>query len=326
MSKQPLDLEDQLHLWAEDLAARIPATEPAEVRGPVDRRPQLSGSHRRVLVAAAISVVLAASATAWRVTDSARDRVVAGPPPSSPGDAAGARTTQYERVQYAQEAELTCTGPLLARAGAFNQMTIETWGDPTTKTWRNRFTYPDGSTRDLIVLGLPGPSSEAFGRGDVRGDVLGCPIDGRDDRILVTEPGQGSLYSLNHPATREKTASATPAGPGQLDLGALVPGQHLSYADLGTLVPGEHLDSRGRPAQLWRQDIPGFAELSGPRRRLLQRTQWFVDPGTGRVLERTFSNQVETVGTARSIATVVESGSVTVPAKFFDRDGYSPWE
>ena len=139
---------------------------------------------------------------------------------------------------------------------------------------------------------------------------------------LVAEPGQNTFFSLNPltdvPTIDEangRTASpegSTPAVPG--------------YRDLGVQVPGEHVDSQGRTADLWRQTVTGFVGDGSTQLPVIQTTDWLVDSNSGDVLEKTYTNAIEGVGTATSSLTLVMSGEATVEADWFDTDGYNPVE
>jgi hypothetical protein len=210
-------------------------------------------------------------------------------------------TVEYERADFSEHAELTCPGATLDTGS--RQATFETWADQAGRRWRNTVTYPDGTTRDLIVTGNPAYPDHGATRGDVRGATLGCA---GGELMLVTEPGQGSLYSLNPPP---------PAG-GRSPV--------LSYSDLGTHVAGDHADSHGRPAELWRQTVTGTISDGTQSHNVTQTTDWYVDSSTKRVLEQSFTNQVDGIGTATSTTTLIAATTITVPAEFFDEAGYSP--
>ena len=53
-----------------------------------------------------------------------------------------------------------------------------------------------------------------------------------------------------------------------------------------------------------------------------QTTEWFVDPASGSVLEKTYTDQVDQIGTASWTQTLVSSSSITVAADLFDSTGY----
>lgn len=302
MTRYPTDLESQLRAWAEHLEHSIPAYERHGATKPVSAARRQHGPRRRAMVAAALLTSIAGGAALWGTTDDDRSRLAAGPA----GESVGTIATQHERVEYEQDAQLACTASSLSVPGSYDTMVIESWGDPTTGRWRTTVTYPDGSSRDVLVVGPPTLQSPVLVRGMARGDVLGCePSDGG---LLVAEPAQSDLYFLNHPLAGQRTATGAP--------------WVIGYDTSGTQVPGSHVDSRGRTAELWRQQVTGFIDSGTDRRPVTQVTQWFVEPGTGRVLERTYENVIESLGRATSRTTLIESGPVTVPTDFFDEAGY----
>lgn len=302
MNKRSLDIERQLRAWAEDVGNSIPVFRTPESVG-LGSPPPPHTQRRRALVAALVTISVSAVASLWYARAAPSSRVAAGLPASGVGNV----TVVHESVAYRQEAQLTCADAPLSRSGAFNSMTIDTWGDAAGELWRNRVTYPDGTYRDLLVIGEPSRPREVLSSGEAKGDVLGCVVDGNG--ILVAEPGQGSLYSLNLGRSARSNGGA-PLSPG--------------YAELGMRVPGSFADSEGRQAELWRQRVTGFAEFDGGRHPLVQTTEWFVESGTGRVLETRYVNQVQSLGLAQWTATLIESETSSVPKAVFDRSGYEP--
>lgn len=301
MNERPPDIEHQLRVWAEDVGNSIPTFRTPE-SVTLGSSPPPRTQRRRALVTALVMISVSGVISLWYTRSAPSSRVAVGLPTSGVDSV----TVVHERVTYRQEAQLTCADAPLARSGAFNAMTIDTWGDAVGEQWRNRVTYPDGTYRDLLVIGEPSRPREVLSSGEAKGDVLGCVVDGNG--ILVAEPGQGSLYSLNLGRSSALSSGGAPLSPG--------------YAELGTLVAGSVADSEGRQAELWRQRVTGFAEFDGGRHSLVQTTEWFVESGSGRVLETRYVTQVQSLGSAQWTATLIESGTSSVPKTVFDRSGY----
>lgn len=292
-----MTLDDRLADAARALRKRVqPPASPADLDRRAHRR-----SVRRVqtLGVCVATVVVLTLALLGRGSD---------PVEIAAGD--NAVTVGYERVEYQQSATLDCSsaGPVDAR-GRFDRATVEAWGDSERLRWRNKITYPDGASRDLIVLGSPWHPSDVYTRGELRGAELGCEDSAVG--ILVAEPGQNSFFSLNPLAELPPPVDGAPAVPG--------------YAELGSPVPGSHRDSRSRPAALWRQVVTGFLgpDATGTRYPVRQVTEWYVEPESGKVLEKVYESVVDGIGTARSTATLTESGTRHVPRASFDVAGYS---
>jgi hypothetical protein len=104
----------------------------------------------------------------------------------------------------------------------------------------------------------------------------------------------------------------------------------LGHRDLGTRVDGEAHDALGRAAERWEHRVDGGSYSDGPPSAPTGRTDqtswWFVEPGTGDVLELGFEQVTEHVGSTQRRWLVVESGTRTVPAEHFVTDGYEARE
>lgn len=306
MTDAPHDIEHQIRFWAEHLADSIPAYESIPtvqtVRG--GTRPGRLRSMAFGSVAAA--VVIIGGTAIWRTLEIRSDDLAVGSQATAGSAAGSSIVADYEKIEYVQEAGLTCPRGSMSRTGAFNQMTIETWATLGAAQVRTSVRYPDGSSRDVVIASDGERPPKVFVRGTVRGDTLGCAVDGNE--ILVSEPAQSGVYSLNLPASSKRSPSEVERSPG--------------FADLGTQVAGEHADSRGRTVQLWRQRITGFVDFDGARKPITQTTEWYLDGAAGKVLEQTYVNEIESLGTARWTATLVESSRSSVPASTFGADGY----
>jgi hypothetical protein len=217
--------------------------------------------------------------------------------------------------EYSQQAELVCEGGTAAKTGSFDTMRLEVWADRGAQRWRQQVTYPDGSTRDLVAVGTPWSPDRSFSQGKLSGGEAKC-VFGPDELpyTLMAEPGQGpGVFSLD---PLDQVPLITDGGP---EDGSP---QVVGYRELGTLVPGDHVDSQGRPGDLYRQRIEGFTKVEGKEHPLVQVTEWLVDPVTGGVLEVTFEETSEPIGTVHTQATRIGSNMVTVDESSFDTDGY----
>ncbi|MBV9951754.1 MAG: carboxypeptidase regulatory-like domain-containing protein [Acidimicrobiia bacterium] len=286
------DLEHDLREYFDELSARV-ERRVDEVDYPTAPTRRHRGRHL-VLVAAVALAVLASLVAV--ITAGRRDE----------GRGSGSPVTvEYEHLEYAQRAQLRCAA--LPGRG-FESMDIETWADRAGKRWRTRVTYPDGSTRDVVAEGSPWYPTDHFSRGEVRGATLGCKQSSIG--ILVAEPGQGGVVSLNPLAD----------DPGRVGSGnvPLVP----TYRDVAESLPGTQRDSRGRLARVWREVIGGTtgSGSSRPSIRIAQTHDWYVIGD--QVVEERYVNRYAGAGTGRWSLTLVGSGRRTVPGDWFDTAGY----
>ena len=153
----------------------------------------------------------------------------------------------HSRVKVTLDAKLTCDKPIQA-AGTFPTMVIDTYSDRAGRQWRNRVTYPDGTTRDTVATGSAVYPTGVWERGEYRGSTLGCVGPNAEPFILGAEPGQGGLYILT--LADELAADERP--------------YVLLFADIGTRVTGDHVDDNGRSSELWEQRVDGFAGYGEP--------------------------------------------------------------
>jgi len=207
----------------------------------------------------------------------------------------------HEVISYEQSLDLSC--PNQEVTGDFDEMTIEIWGSRELGRWRRETTYPDGSTATLLLTASPSYPIDSVTDGENRGRRIVCADLGIWWGALNSE----ALGSLNPMAP-------SPIAPGG---GAAV----LSFADLGERVPGESQTSDGKPAELWRSVIEGSSQSSdGSVGQVLQIDEWFVEPGTSKVIEYNYREEIEGLGKIVTRSRLLESGSVTVPIDFFESD------
>jgi len=273
MTDRDLQLQDHLRRWADDLAAQVPPYRHSQFRGreePVTRRRQLW------VVVAAVALAAAISATAlWRASSDSGSRVATQ---------GLTNTVLHEQVEYRIWAELACV--MTAAPDTFDRATIDTWADSAGRRYRSRFTYPDGSTHDVIALDSPYYPTELYEQGTSR---LGQPRCDSTPGFAVAGDGSG-VYSLNPVAEIPRHPNGDP----------LV----IGLMDTTTPVAGEFSDSAGRPAQLREERITGFYSSTGiDNRPLIQTIRVFVDPATGQINEATFTNEIQGLGRIGWIAT-----------------------
>lgn len=288
----PTDLDDRIRTLVHDIADTAPAPLPFTDLddGQTARERPAERSRRRgplVAAAAGLALILAITGVVALVRPGPSTR------PTTPAD--GGLPT-HELIEYSQSTQVRCADGTDAKlTGAFDRMTFETWADPAIHRYRMRVTYPDASTRDVIAVGNPWFPAQLFVRGTVSGRELTCA----DFRSLGAEPGQYAFWSLSPMAPIPDRGTGPP--------------QVVQYFDEGVKQPGSHADSRGRVADLWKETI-GDTTISanGASHQGRQTTEWYVDAGTGRVLERTWVNQVDGVGTFSSREVLI--GADTGPA------------
>ncbi len=273
----------------------------------LDQRQRTRRRRHAAITAIAVVAVVLTSTLIINGRSSSTSHVTASAPPTV--------QVTHETVTFTETGSLACpNGTASPHPGPFDTMTYETWADETNRVWRTQVRYPDGTTRDVIAQGSPWYPTTRHIRGATRGEVLGCADPGIG--ILLAEPGQSDIFTLNPLDT-----IPTIAGPFDQPVPAV-----QTYSTLGQQVPGDHHDSQGRPAQLWQQIVTGFTGTNntsaGTDRRITQTTQWYVDAATGNVLEQTYQNDVEGIGTVHSVATLTTHDTQQVPQSTFDPTGY----
>jgi hypothetical protein len=243
---------------------------------------------------------------ARRDTSHESGRIITSDAPIDDNGVPGGEPVEYERVEYRQTATLECRGGSAYEASGFDEMVFEAWGSTDAARWRERVTYPDGSTFDVIATDSPYYPKNEYRRGEAKGGKVGCRI-GEENHTLVAAPGQRNFTSINPLAPVPTIPSmGMPA--------------RLGYAELGTRV-GDATDSRGRAAILWRKVITGGHLVAGEMRPVMQTSEWFVD-ATGTVLESSYENQIPGVGVAKSTSTVTDRKTTTVDKRIFATNGY----
>ncbi len=294
-------LDDRIHQTVTTMLRAAPDPLPFEqLSAPrVVREARPLGLRRRNLVAAvgALGVVAAIVGIAVLVSY--------GETTGTPTSTSSGLPT-YQRTEYSQSIGASCNddAPPLS-SGEFDAMTFESWADHDGRRYRMRVTYPDGSTRDVVALGDPWSPTELYVRGEARGRRVLCS----DHRSTGGEPGDAAFWSLSPMAEIPRRPDGVP--------------QVLQYSDLGVREPGRTEDSRGRAADLWRSAVSGTHESSaGDVRALRQENNWFVDPATGLVLERNWSEDIEGASSFSSREVLVLSDHRAASDAMFATDGY----
>ncbi len=207
----------------------------------------------------------------------------------------------HQTYEYIQSTDLACDEGASTESGEFNKMTIEVWADLQERRFRQRSTYPDGSTRDVIALGHPSLPRESYERGEPKGTVYECLAYGT---VLNDPTATISVLFFNSPIEE--------------------PGA-MGYAELGSQLRGEHTDSRGRPADVYQEVISGSIDASGSE--INQVTEWFVEPEADSLLEVTMRQTADEVLVFSWTTTLIKQEDSTVDEAFFDTDGYTlSWE
>jgi hypothetical protein len=215
---------------------------------------------------------------------------------------------EREVVTYTQSYELDCPDGLLERSGQFDSLTIETRGSTDLQRWKQTVTYPDGSSRVLLHVGNPWYPTESFAAGEPRGQVVGCAASG----VLLSEPSPTAVFMLNPLAATPERPGGAPAVP--------------QYDDLGERMPGNHVGPAGQPVELWRQSISGSRSFGAKQVPLEETTEWLVDPGTSRVVQQTFRQSYDGIGTIRWTATLETFTSEQLDMSDLSQDGMQQQE
>jgi hypothetical protein len=300
------DLETQLRRYASDVLDRH--VKPAKASQAAEQRHALNEEPRprrriRVLASVTVGVVAVSAITAWLMmrtgSDDPRVAVGAREPTASAPDGRVVR----EVIDYTQSAEITCPSGSPSVEGTFDQMRFEIWGSEAMGRWRQTVTYPDGSTRDLILVDSPTSPTVSYTRGVTLGRTYSCAGVG----AVLHASGQDSVAALN-PVGVSSRARMPPV---------------REYRTLGAeRVAGTYTDSRERTVELWRRTSDAFTSVDGEQRPLRQTREWFVDPASDRVLERRFAESIEGIGTVSSTSTLLARGRVKPPRELFDTTGY----
>jgi hypothetical protein len=248
--------------------------------------------HRWLLVATAAVLLIAVGVMVWN--HGSEDSLQ----PVGPTVTGENIDVDHETWVYTQTSDLTCPDGTVS-SGEFSTATFEVWTDEEGGRVRHDVMYPDGSSRSILQAGI-GPSAGApVWSGEARAQVVGC----RGVANFLDEPGLVYLENFNAPIGPEGDPTAGP------------PADQLQRVeDAGT-------DSSGRPAEVWRFRGGGFIESIGP---VHSEVDYFLQPGTGVLLERRFTEEIDGYGSyvqqftrVGGEETVVDDG-IFDPARFTD--------
>ncbi|MEZ5410240.1 MAG: hypothetical protein R2761_19575 [Acidimicrobiales bacterium] len=204
----------------------------------------------------------------------------------------------HQAIRWTQEVELPCEGGAGAGTTAIE---LELWVDVAGERVRQQATYADGAVRNQIWEGSQDHPARKFERGS-------------SSYVAPTCPRWGAAAVDNTPGMMGRLA-----GPGP----DLTPGDSSGRR---IAVPGEHTDEIGRSAELVREESEGTAQLDdgGPAGSVpfRQTLDWYLEPGTGRLLQSTFRIELEGVYTVTTTTVVLADEDVAVARASFDTDGY----
>lgn len=216
-------------------------------------------------------------------------------PPAPDGSPSSAVTVRHQVIDLTLSADLTCGE---AVGAGITVLRLEVWADVQGARFRERVTYPDGSTREKVALGDPDFPVRIYSEGE---SPLVSPACGED--LLGGDPTAGPTITFFNSAIGSTN--------------------RVGYEERGTVVAGQHTDSQGRPAVLYREVIDGFESIDdGTEYPIHQVTEWFVDEATGDVLETISTQQADGRYHLRKSFVVVSAEESIVDASIFDTTGF----
>lgn len=272
------------------LARSAPEAPPLPSAGALPAAQVGAEPDRRRWLAVAAVLALIGGGTAWAVV-ARRD--------SAQPVATDAVTVVHQRIAWTQESELSCEGGTGAGTVTAD---IDLWIDVGGERVRQRVVSADGAIRDQIWEGSFDLPARKFERGSSPYVAPTCP----DWGPVAVDDTLGVMGRLTGP------------GPDQ------TPGD---FSGRRLTVPGEHTDDIGRSAQLLREESDGFAQLddggASPSVPFHQTTEWYTDPGTGRLLQSAYRAEVEGVSQVTTTMVVLSDEDAATPEPgLFDTTGY----
>ncbi len=219
----------------------------------------------------------------------------------------GQLEVHHSRVEVTVEAQLVCDRPI-DNTGKFTTLVIDSYSDRVGRQWASRTTYPDGSSHDYIAFDSTIYPTRLYERGKPLSARLGCIGPNNEEFVLSINLADGVPYDLN---------VLPELGPDERPYIKL-------FNDLGKQIPGSHLDNRGRPSELWEQQIKGTSGYGSTADHATTQTEdWWVNPVDGTTItQHRFTNSVDQLGTATMTATVTTDETITMPTSIFDPAGY----
>lgn len=263
-----------------------PLPSPGMTLAPIPRH----GPDRSRWLAVAAAVLLVVGGAVWWMAAGDSD-------PLQPV-ATEAVPVAHQTIRWTQDVELQCEGGIGAGTTAIE---LELWVDVAGERVRQQATYADGAVRNQIWEGSQDHPARKFERGS-------------SSYVAPTCPRWGAVAVDDTPGMMGRQA-----GPGP----DLTPGDSSGRR---VTVAGEHTDEIGRPAELVREVSEGAAQLDdgGPAGNypFRQTFDWYVEPGSGRLLQSTLRVEVEGVFTVTTTMVVLADEEAAAARALFDTDGY----
>lgn len=282
---------DDEALWGRDAVVLLPV-EPVDPTPPHPRPPRRSRRSTAlvtigVLVAVAVVVALLGRTSRTRSSDELKVHV------------------RHERFAVVLDAILLCDPARAMAPPGVHSMIIDTWRDTTGRRVRDRITYPDGGTYDLVASGNISLPDAALERGRRQDLAQGCFGDDGAAIAIITPP--------DLPFALDFTSQLTPE-------------QRSAFAHFHQqgVAGGTALDDHQRSVTTWTAATSGTWAVQGATRLAGRQTwQWSVlanDPHT--VTAQWFTNTVDHLGSAARGELLQLSEDTTVTASFFDTTGF----
>ncbi len=272
------------------LARSAPEAPPLPSAGALPAAQVRAEPDRRRWLAVAAVLALIGGGTAWAV--------LAGRDADQPV-ATDAVTVVHQRIAWTQESELMCEGG--TGAGTITA-DIDLWVDVGGERVRQRVVFADGATRDQIWEGSLDLPARKFQRASLPYVAPTCPRWG----TVAVDDTEGLMFRLAGPEPDLNPGDSS--------------GRRLT-------VPGEHSDDIGRSAELVREESEGIAQLDDGGASAAvpfhQTTEWYTEPATGRLLQRTDRAGIEGVSEVTTTMVVLSDDDGVAPEPgLFDTTGY----
>jgi hypothetical protein len=276
----------------------VPRNTPDAVRPPVRRR------HMWLAAAAALAVLVTA-VTVVALRDPARRAPVHRPTTTT---TLPVGTAQYLRFRYSQRLDVRCPGGQAPQQlGGFDSAVVEVWR--ARDRTRQRVTYPDGSSRESIVLRHT-PGTTHFTRGTGLAMRI-APCTNGAVGASGDEPGWFAGWSAPQVIWPPAAIRDHHRGHDRRGRAALI---HVVKS------PGINCSSTTNDGvALSCQDVPGSTSV-----RTLTVKTWFVEPHTLLPLEIARVEHIGAHATGRSWLVLTRSAVVRDRDSLFSTAGYTP--
>lgn len=272
------------------LARSAPEAPPLPSAGVLPAVQVRAEPNRRRWLAVVAALALIGGGTAWAVV-ARRD--------AAQPVATEAVAVVHQRIAWTQESELWCEGG--AGAGTISA-DIDLWVDVGGERARQRVVFADGTTRDQIWEGSLDLPTRKFERGSSPYVAPACPAWGP----VAVDDTLGVMGRATAPDPAPEVGESS---------------------SRRSIVPGTHTDDRGRTAELEREEDDGIAQLDDGGESagvpFRQTTEWYTEPGTGRLLQSTYRFEVEGVSRVTTTMVILSDEDATAPEPgLFDTTGY----